>query len=1016
MSTFGIALVWCAVQITIVSLVAIAADMLLKRRGRVGGSTILVTGLCGALLLTAIVWSPWPRWSWNQLNNSDTTDSTTLAASNVDEVTTPTGIVASTDDSISTTTETAIAASTSAPGSEPQGFDWSMSTWTGGMSELWQGWQSELNRTAAVVEQPAAPVWPMWVGIIATCGIGVSVIRLLLGWRAIQRDRRTSRAIDSPQLAELCDLLRAELSITRPVQLRESPYMATAATIGWKQPVILLPLDWVTWEATELRAVLAHELGHISRRHFPAWLMAQVTLALHFYHPCMHWIVGRLRLAQELEADEDAALVNGGRQSYLESLAALAIRQADVPVSWPARAFLPTRRTFLRRIEMLRSKRPLGAPSAVMSFIACGLVLAGVTFAAGVRDDVSQVAANTDAGNSQLDDNQNAPIIGTPIGIPGPPQLAQVTPSGRQGVAEANADGPIVLSHIPGDAVVVAAIRPAKLMQMLEENVDFAPTLAVLNQVAESDREQMMRLFLRAEQITLTMTPAGFGPNLPEPPFAVTLQFLIASDLEAFWENVQAEEVTNFANTSYRGGREKFWQIDDRTVMVGSEQMIRAAILSGPRVRSDMLQSDEWAASAAVSHAMVAIDVEFAARALPVDMSPMLVPFTPIWEETESLISSVAFVDSSVETVTVLTCSNEDGAIQVKDTMQAVFTLARNSLDGYRRQIARMGTGGPEAEFQTWFATILGLQEDFFDSLELVADGDTVTMTAAYEIDPSMYAVLFQGVVQAQAAAVQAQQQNNLKQIGLALHNYHDTYNHFPPAVVIDRESGVSRSWRVEILPFIEGAQLYEQYQKDEPWDSEANQRVMEQMPPVFAPLVMRTDVAPMDHHTGILAIVGDGAGFAAEGRQGEGGLSMRDFLDGTSNTIIVVESPDELVPWTKPDDLEVTLTGDEIDLGGLAGKEFNTIFCDGSVRMLPAALPEQTLNILMGRNDGMVVPPITLIHGGADGVVTESYLVPTDTAIPFLPQERQLTPDEVDDLRGADEATSESAVEVERE
>ncbi len=506
MSTFGIALVWCAVQITIVSLVAIAADMLLKRRGRVGGSTILVTGLCGALLLTAIVWSPWPRWSWNQLNATHSTEQSAIASSNVDQPATSEVEDGSTENVASSTTETSIVTT---PGDttqriEPGGFDWSMSSWTAGMGELWQGWQSELNRTAAVVEQPAAPVWPMWVGIIATCGIGVSVIRLLLGWRAIQRDRRTSRAIDSPKLAELCDLLRAELSITRPVQLRESPCMATAATIGWKQPVILLPLDWVTWEATELRAVLAHELGHISRRHFPAWLMAQVTLALHFYHPCMHWIVGRLRLAQELEADEDAALVNGGRQSYLESLAALAIRQADVPVSWPARAFLPTRRTFLRRIEMLRSKRPLGAPSAVMSFIACGLVLAGVTFAAGVRDDASQVAASSAAGDSQRDANQNAPIIGTPIGIPGPPQLAQVTPSGRQGVAEANADGPIVLSHIPGDAVVVAVIRPAKLIQVLEENEDFAPTLALLNEVAESDKEQMMRLFMRAEQITLT--------------------------------------------------------------------------------------------------------------------------------------------------------------------------------------------------------------------------------------------------------------------------------------------------------------------------------------------------------------------------------------------------------------------------------------------------------------------------------------------------------------------------------
>ncbi len=53
------------------------------------------------------------------------------------------------------------------------------------------------------------------------------------------------------------------------------------------------------------------------------------------------------------------------------------------------------------------------------------------------------------------------------------------------------------------------------------------------------------------------------------------------------------------------------------------------------------------------------------------------------------------------------------------------------------------------------------------------------------------------------------------------------------------------------------------------------------------------------------------------KGDRVKGDCRCRDFLDGTSNTILVVESPGELVPWTKPDDLEVTLTGDDIDLGG---------------------------------------------------------------------------------------------------
>src|SRR5262245_52815719 len=64
MNAFGIAIVWCALQVSIVTLIAIAADLAMKRRGRTGGSMILLAGLTGAILLTLLIWSPWPRWSW----------------------------------------------------------------------------------------------------------------------------------------------------------------------------------------------------------------------------------------------------------------------------------------------------------------------------------------------------------------------------------------------------------------------------------------------------------------------------------------------------------------------------------------------------------------------------------------------------------------------------------------------------------------------------------------------------------------------------------------------------------------------------------------------------------------------------------------------------------------------------------------------------------------------------------------------------------------------------------------
>lgn len=81
-----------------------------------------------------------------------------------------------------------------------------------------------------------------------------------------------------------------------------------------------------------------------------------------------------------------------------------------------------------------------------------------------------------------------------------------------------------------------------------------------------------------------------------------------------------------------------------------------------------------------------------------------------------------------------------------------------------------------------------------------------------------LVALLLPAVQAAREAARRSQCSNNLKQLGLALHNYHDTYKRFPPAcfkeIWQDQPSGAARQsllWSGSILPYMEQQTLFDQ-------------------------------------------------------------------------------------------------------------------------------------------------------------------------------------------------------------
>lgn len=209
-------------------------------------------------------------------------------------------------------------------------------------------------------------------------------------------------------------------------------------------------------------------------------------------------------------------------------------------------------------------------------------------------------------------------------------------------------------------------------------------------------------------------------------------------------------------------------------------------------------------------------------------------------------------------------------------------------------------------------------------------------------------------VTQVRGAAQRTQCVNNLKQIGLALHNYHDVNQSFPPAYIADANGKPMHSWRVLILPYLDQQALYQQYRFDEPWDGPHNSQLAARMPPVFH----CPDDPAGTSQTHYLAVSGPGTAF-----DGSQGARISAFTDGLSNTLLVVEST-KATNWMAPVDLDAAEMSFVINdptkpaIGSPHEGGANLLYGDGSVHFATPAVSAETIRGLTTRAGNEVPGP----------------------------------------------------------
>jgi hypothetical protein len=225
----------------------------------------------------------------------------------------------------------------------------------------------------------------------------------------------------------------------------------------------------------------------------------------------------------------------------------------------------------------------------------------------------------------------------------------------------------------------------------------------------------------------------------------------------------------------------------------------------------------------------------------------------------------------------------------------------------------------------------------------------------------------------ARTAAGRAQSMNNLKQLALAMHNYHDRHGRFPPQAIRGQDGKALLSWRVSILPYLDADSLYKEFHLDEPWDSDHNKKLIEKMPAVFASPSLGSErrargltsyLAPLKRPVPVVAFPpADDAQKPVQSGKDEmvfdriEGTKIQQITDGTSNTILLLEAnPKSAVVWTKPDGLVMDQNDLFKDLRGQPDDGFCCNFCDGSAHFLKNTLDPTTFWRLLLMNDGQAV------------------------------------------------------------
>lgn len=892
MNALGIAIAWTALQVTLFCLAGIGVYLVARRRAS-GASA-----LCGTLIVTVgialVSVSPWPRWWTVDLRPVARGQESVLLAS-------PRAADTLAARPVGTNrADQAEQQITTFP--VPQGL-------LKNLSRMWRQVRDEMADSSPAEQIDDRWRWPAWLAAVILSGMGIGTARVLLGMLGLAKLLRETRPVNDPALLCLIEQLRSRLHCRRPIEVREMKRSGggSPAVVGWRRPIILLPVDWRSWSEEARRGILAHETAHVAHGDFLMWLAAQAGVVVHFYNPLVHWLAGRLRLEQEIAADACGAALAGGAKAYANLLAQLALAQDEFRPLWAGRPFFATRGTLMRRIEMLRNRRVvMDQPASRLwpTALVALLVLTGLGIS-GLRGPAT--AARADEHPSVEDPAESAPTATDDRRLP------------------AFDD-----DYLPADTIAVLSVKP---LHVANSTVVIGPVLlsfpgvfslgwATADNGVDEFKAVMFSTARSETSSSKTEEPAVVGIYRMRKPYERDkMRVRLFGEAPDGVTETTCHGCPCFQATSNVSGQlVNYLLVDDRTLVGMRERDVTRVLAADPKCHPNWY--GEWQKVAGSPLAFGFDSAAMDALDEPKDSAEEV--FFSVLKNTSHFFGRI---DSTTEGLMVsgkATCKSSEAAVEASQAAKAALALARMVVPQ-----SIVPTDLPK-EYET--IDIVGPLTESLGSLSVDVKETRIELAGMVDAAfAAQFAEATKAFINRQTEEYKAREPADneahiakLGRLAEAFKAYHADHGHYPPAAAVGPDGKTLHSWRVELLPYLGEQKLFDEYKLDEPWDGEHNKPLVQKIPSIYS-----TSVWTQKGDSDYFVVTGKGTLFDADepGRR-------ETVADAPGETMLVLQS-NQHVPWTKPVDIETTADHNAVRPFRGHGKGFYAAFADGTVKFV---------------------------------------------------------------------------------